>query len=399
VNHALLLLLMAVPSSSWATQAQPVPIPEDPSTSPQIEISGVGIGTLDYGKTADRANGKSAINLSDSSLFVGAAQRLYQGGIGSFGLGGLTTEDTNKGTNTSLFLHQAFVDYQTESFEALIGRSDNPTAHIVDLPTLRGDDLITLTTPLNPFSNGGNSEEHRYSNVASFTYNQGLKYFENIHAQHLINSAGIGSDTAINSFGVSVYSLGAPGLEALERVPSWGFGYEQVTMQNNAPNGLHQFFAGGTLRLNDSVTNRWDLKLQNTVNWGSRLATFSNVTDSFQANSNSISGSLRYLASPFGHPGYQLALTLAQKKYFNVSGSSSIGGALTGVKRLGQGFDFVAQYLGQWRDSSLANVQSKAHTYEQVGEVGFAFNFDATLNEHLTPRRTLMNQQHQYVPN
>ena len=398
MRHSLLLLAL-VPSLALATQAQPVPIPEDPSTAPQIELSGTGIGTVDYGKAASRPNGGGGINLSDSSLFVGAAQRLYRGGVGSFGLGGLTTEDTNKGTSTALFLHQAFVDYQSETFEFLVGRSDNPAAHVVDFPTLRGDDLITLTNPLNPFSNGGNVEEHRYSNVASATFNQGLELFENVHAQHLLNSAGIGSATAINSFGISVYHLGAPGLETLEKIPSWGVGYEQLTMQNNAPSGLHQLYAGGTLNLNESVTDRWELRLQDGVNWGSRLRAFSGITDSFQANANGVAASLRYLNSPFGHPGFQVSLTLAEKTYFDVAGAHSEGYALTGVKRLGQGFDLVAQYQGQWRSSVLANAQSAGLAIEQAGEVGLAFNFDAVLNEHIPPRRTLLNQQHQYLPN
>ena len=393
--------MMLVSSPAYATQAQPVPVPEDQSLTPQVDISGAGIGTLNTSRSSDTGNkAKPGINFSDSTLLIGAAQRLADGAaIGSTGLGWLTLDSTNKGTDAQLFLNQAFLDYQAEKFEALVGRSDSRNAHLVDFPTIRGDDLVTLTNPLNPFSNGKNFEEHRYSNVAAATFNQGLKYYESFHVQHLISSAGIGSDTGINSFGATFQYLGTPGLEAFERVPSWGFGIEHFTLNSGGSDGLQQVYAGGVINLNQSVTDRFDLRIQDIAGFGSGLTTFQSATNSYQANSNTITAAIRYLSSPFGHPGYQLSLTGAYKNYFKVDGSKSIGGALTGVKRLGQGFDFVTQYLGQWRDHSLAAVQSGAVPFEQTLEIGFVFSFDATINQHLSARRTILNEQHQYVPN
>jgi hypothetical protein len=394
---AVLLTAFASPTS-WAIQAQPVPVPEDQSTAPQIDIAAVGIGTLTVGKTVSTGKTEGGINFGDSAIQVGGAERLFDQGIGSAVFGGLTTEQSIQGNGNSFFLHQAFVDYQEESFEALIGRSDNPTAHLIDFPTLRGDDLLTLANPLNPFSNGENLEEHRYSNVASVTFNQKLRYFENIHAQHLINSAGLGTTGGINSFGATFEYMADVGQEMFQRVPYWGFGYEHITLANNSPTGLHQAYAGLVANINESVTNRWDFRLQDILSLGSDLQSFANMTDTFQGNSNAIAGSIRYLHSPFGTPGYQLALTVGQKKYFRVSDSNSWGGAITGVKRLGQGFDFAVQYQGQWRDRVLAAAQSGGIAYEQVAEAGFTFNFDAVINQHLSPRRSILNQQHQYIP-
>ena len=393
-------LTLLISQSAFATQAQPVPVPEDQSLTPQIEFSGVGVGTLGLSKTSQQTSGQSGVNFSDSALLVGAAQRLADGeSIGSVGLGWLTLEDTNKGLATQLFSNQTFLDYQSERFEALVGRTDNPTAHVIDFPTLRGDDLITLLNPLNPYSNGQNIEEHRYSNVASITLNQGLKYYENIHVQHLINSAGIGSDTGINSFGAEFQYMGTPGMEPFSRVPTFSFGFEHFTLPSNTTGGLHQIYAGGTLNLNTSVTNRWDLSVQDILGIGSTLKTFSNITDSFQANSNAASASLRYLYNPFGRLGYQISLTGAFKNYFDVTQSNSYGGILTGVKRLGQGFDLVVQYQTQYRQALLASVQSSSLKLEQTLEIGFVFSFDSVINQHLAPRRSILNQEYQYVPN
>jgi hypothetical protein len=401
IIFALVTFFASSQRNALATQAQPVPVPEDQTLTPQIDISGVGAATLNASHSNEtQGKTKSGVNFSDSALMIGAAQRLADGeAIGSTGLGWLTLDETNKGLGTQLFLNQAFLDYQSEKFEALVGRSDNPTAHLVDFPTIRGDDLVTLTNPMNPFSNGENKEEHRYSNVASVTTNQGLKYFENFHVQHLIDSAGIKNDTGINSFGATFQYLGTPGMEPFESVPSWGFGVEHFTLNSGGGNGLNQIYAGGVLNLNTSVTNRWDLRVQDVAGLGSNLRSFGNVTDSYQADANTLTASLRYLSSPFGRPGYQVALTGARQDYFKVGGAKSYGAALTGVKRLGQGFDFVAQYLGQWRNQTLASVQSSGIRYEQTFEVGFVFSFDATINQHLAPRRSILNQQHQYVPN
>jgi hypothetical protein len=381
-----------------AIQAQPVPVPEDPSVSPQVNISGVGVGMIGFDKTADSPGGKGTVNFRDSSLQIGAAQKLFEGGgIGSFEMGWLTTDESVKGNSGPYFLHQAFVDYQGEKFEALIGRSDNPTAHLVDFPTIRGDDLVTLLNPTNPFSNGKNVDEHRYANVASFTLNQDLKYFENIHAQHLINSADPTADAGFNSYGITFQYLAPPGLESFERIPAWALGYERIQVSSATASGINQAILGGTINLNESVTDRVELGLQDIYSWGSAANSFSSITDTFEADSNSIAASIRYLRTPFGRPASQISLTAAYKNYSKISDAISQGLVLTGVRRLGHGFDIVAQYLGQWRSARLAAAQTQGFEFEQRAEIGFAFNFDASFNEHLAPRRTLLNQQHHFI--
>jgi hypothetical protein len=404
------VILLAIGANAFANQAQQVPVPEDPSTSPQIEISGTGVGTAGYSKNIEHTGGEGIIDFADSALRIGGAQKLYDGGaIGSFGIGWLTLDQTNKGSGqgSTYFPYQTYVDFQSESYEALIGRTDNPISHLVDFPTLREDDLITLTNPLNPFSSGENVEEHRYSNSVSVTANQNLKYFENIHAQHLIASSSAvvsgradgGADAGLNSAGVTFEYLGNVGMEAFERVPSWGAGIEHISVTSSAPGGINQIFAGGVFNLTGSVVHRMDFRLQDIASLGSELRILQNTQDSFQADSNSFAAALRYLNSPFGRPGYQLALTGAYKNYFRVDEAKSFAVALSGVRRLGQGFDVVAQYKNQWRDASLAKVQSAGVAIEQVAEIGFIFNFSATVNQHLNPRRSLLNQQHQYIPN
>lgn len=388
--------VLAYPASAEATQAQPMPIPEDQGTAPQLDVAGVGVATLGYGA----ATGGPGINFSDSALVVGAAERLFDSGaIGSFGLGGLTLDQTNRAPGNPLFLQQAFADYQAETFEVLVGRSDMRTAHRVDFPTLRGDDLIDFTGPLNPYSNGQNPEEHRYGNVAAVTLNQQLTWFEDFHVQHLIDSAGTASDAGINAVGASLEYLGMPGLSPFERFPSWGVGAELLPAYDRSPVPLGQIYAGGVLNLNQSTTDLVDLRAEDVLTVGSALTSFQGAADPYQANADALAASLRYLHTPYGGPGFQLALTGGYKTYFQVGGARSLGAALTGVRQLGQGFDLVAQYQAQWREAALAAIESPGVAYEQTVEVGLTCNFDATINGHLSPRRSLLNMQHHYIPN
>jgi len=388
-----------------AAQAQQVPIPEQPSVAPQIEIAGVGIGTLDLGRSRNalpdggRASG-SQINISDSALTIGAAERLYKGGIGSLNVGGLALDHTNVGRGTQLFLHQAYVDYQTEALEAYVGRTDNPTAQIVTFPTLRGDDLVTFTDLLDPFSSGENVEEHRYSNVASVTLNQHLRSFENFHVQHLIDSSGTStpSSTGLNSYGVSYQYLGLPGLEAVQKVVSYGAGYEHRSVARSDGGSSEAIYAGGVINLKPSLVNRVDLRVLDNLTFGSDLRSFRGTPDTFRANSNAVTAAIRYLHSPFGKPAYQVSLTAGYKSYDRIGGADSVGAALTGVKRLGDGFDAVAQYVYQHRGNSLAAAYGGARE-ENSFQVGFIFNFDTLFNRSVGPRRSLLNLQHQYIPN
>jgi hypothetical protein len=67
------------------------------------------------------------------------------------------------------------------------------------------------------------------------------------------------------------------------------------------------------------------------------------------------------------------------------------------VKRLGEGFDLVAQYTFQHRSPAYAAVFENTRN-EQSIQIGFVFNFTNIFNPHIGPRRSLLNLQHQYIP-
>jgi hypothetical protein len=403
-SHALgaLPIVVAATLLPMRAEAQQPPIAEHPSTAPQIELDGEGVATLENHfprlilPGGARAS-SSRINLEDSALLIGASQRLYGSGIGSIVLGGTTTVDKDLSSGTSVFLHQLFLDYQTRPVEGYLGRTNTATS-LISFPTIRGDDLNEFVNVLNPFSSGDNPEEHRYGDVAAVTFNRKLRYFGNFHAQHLINSAASSSGrTGLNSFGVNFQYQGPPTLEAIVRVPLWGVGYERQAIRGQNGGAANVVYGGLIYNLNPDPVDRVDLRLQGVASFANNLRAFADASDTFRAASNTVTASVRWLHSPFGKPGHQLALTAGYKSYRHVADADTYAVALTGVKRLGDGFDVVAQYTFQHRNPAYAAVFGGTRD-EQSIQVGFVFNFTNIFNPHLGPRRSLLNLQHRYIP-
>ncbi len=402
LKTALALAISTLPTFAHG-QAQRTPVPEKPSVAPQIEVDGTGIATLEGQSpriTLSSGNRSSAsrINVSDSAILLGASERLFRkGGIGSFVIGTTSTETDATPSGTGMFLHQMFVNYQTRSSEATLGRTDVAT-RLIDFPTIRGDDLNEFVNMLNPFSNGDNVEEHRYSDQASFTLTRNLRHFLNFHAQHLVTSTArtIGQG-GLNSFGVSYQYQTIPALEVLTKIPLWGVGFERQDIGQGFGGAANLVYGGVVYNIQPDPVDRIDLRVQDIYSFGNDTSAFASVADTFRAANNTVAASLRWLHSPFGTPGHQVALTIGYKNYNKVSNANTLGLALTGVKRLGDGFDLVAQYSYHHRQPAYAATFSNVRNEHSV-QVGFVFNFTNTFNQHLGPRRSLLNLQHQYVP-
>ncbi len=397
-----MLSILATAAITPNARAQHTPIPAQPGIAPQIELDGVGIGTIELRTPRNTLTdgtklSTGRINFSDSALLLGVSERLYrQGGIGSFVLGATTTDSSLNGTGTGLLLHQLYLNYSIPSLEATLGRTDTAT-RLIDFPTLRGDDLVEFTAPLDPFSSGGDIQEHRYSNQAAVTFNSKLRYFVNLHAQHLLNSVDAGSDqTGLNSYGISFRYMSPPALDDITRIPEWGVGYERQEIPASHGGANNVLYAGMVYNINPDPVDRVDLRLQDVYSTGNNLATFTSITDTYRAAANSIALSLRWLHSPFGTPGFQVALTGGYRSYQSVPRSDTFALALTGIKNLGQGFDLVAQYTFQYRAAAYA--APFGGSTDNSFQLGFLYNFTNTFNHHLGARRSLLNLQHQYIP-
>jgi hypothetical protein len=186
-------------------------------------------------------------------------------------------------------------------------------------------------------------------------------------------------------------------LEAIVRVPVWGIGYERQSIRSRNGGAANVVYGGLVYNLNPDPVDRVDLRLQGIVSTGNGLRSFSAVADTFRAASNTMAASVRWLHSPFGTPGRQLSLTAGYRSYPHVANADTYVVALTGVQRLGEGFDLVAQYAFQRRSPTYAAVFDGTRNEHSI-EIGFVYNFTNIFNPHIGPRRSLLNLQHQYIP-
>lgn len=391
------IMLLVLPFYAQA-QGRISPIPENPSTAPQIELDGTGIATLAFQNRKSTSGSATQFDFSDSSLMLGISQRLLKSGaVGSFVAGVTTTDQTESSSATSLLLSQLYLDYQNRSMDAYLGRNGVQTK-LFDFPTLRGSDLNEFVNVLDPFSNGVITDESRYSDTAGIQWNHKLHYFMDLHLQHLLTTAApYAGQTGINSYGVTLKYEAAPELTAISKVPFWGAGYERQTI-GTAQGGASNILYGGIIyNIVPSPINRLDLRLQDIYSFSNGLSSISSVPDTFRAASNSVAASLRFLHQVQGMPGYEIALTGGYRSYNNFTHANTYALALTGTKRLGVGFDLITQYTFQHRESLYASALGVPKDESRI-ELGFVFNFENTFNPHIGPRRTLQNLQHQYIP-
>jgi hypothetical protein len=345
---------------------------------------------------------KPNVDLGESAILFGGSQALYSGnGVGSFLIGFLLAEEEefvqpgNGGVRSNneafLFPFQTMVEYGAKNFDLKMGRTDIPFTTLVKLPLLREEDLLTF---LNPFTNGKVTEESIYANLASFEFNQNNIFFENIHFQHLIDSEVSVSNPWINSLGIGFKYLPAPGREKLDRFQAAGLDYERIFLGD----GQNILTGALKIRLNESITDQMDLRLIDVLNWGSDISELKTINDSFAANYNLLALAINFLHEPFGLSGHQISLTGSWRPYLDIKDANEYQVILTGGKRIGEGFDLVSQFSYLNRGPALAALYGGSPTEGKI-ELGLVFNFEVVFNQHLTPRRRILNYNHQYIPN
>lgn len=378
---------------------------QQPMARPQIDIAGNAIGTFDFGQknafgSGGFANGSSQINFSDSALVFGASQSLFHKGVGSFSLGALTLDQANSsGSGLQAMIHQAVLDYQTKMLEGFIGRTNVPSAKLIDFPVLREDDLQQFTSLLNPFADGNNPEEHRYANLIGVNISHNLQDGVTAYAQHYLDSADLNgvNNSSVNSYGVQFKHETPTGLEGLKQLVSYGAGYEYRDIPSNFGGGQSAVYAGAVVNVIPSLTHRLDFRVFGGATFGNNTSTAAVANDVYRSDARFVGASLRLLQSPFGMAKTQFSITGGYRSYPKLNNGQEWGLAFTVAQELGTGFDAVAQIGTVRRSNSL--VGAFGSSSNTVFQLGFNFQFGTTFNPQVGTRRSPSNLIHQYIPN
>jgi hypothetical protein len=146
------------------------------------------------------------------------------------------------------------------------------------------------------------------------------------------------------------------------------------------------------LNLNGNPEATWNLDLQAIANDGMPVANLTSDAARARAKSNAVVSSIRYNHRPALRTRWQAALTLAWKDYSDFSDATAWAFAPSFLYRLGSGVDFLAQYrYSDYGDTLAAALDRQS---EHKVWLGLQFALDATFNESVGERKSILNLEH-----
>ncbi len=388
---AVILVLLTVPPGAIS------------QVTPEFQLGARGVVSFN----TDVANHKttSAVNdFSDSGLLVGFRQKMYNKFRGQLVIGfQFPDADSDLG---QLFFHQTFVRLEDKTNIIKLGRSRVRSA-LIEFPTLRDDDAMAFTDVLNPFSNGQNSEDNQYGNVAEYAHVFKQRYWIRIHGEHFTKSP-IPPETSETDF--SLNALGFSFQYLVPRTQLWnrpflqqiGIGFNNFLTERPGYSGkwdqaLKNIIFSTILNLRPDPVYFWDIRGQVIYNFGfSEITAITEYAELTRARSIAGFASLRYLYRRLERPALQVALSAGYKTFPDLTTASDefqiVGNTFY---RLGDNFDVILQVQYKQFSGDLRGLYGDNQIRFQVGLV---YAIDQVWNRQFDDRNSLLNLEHGYIP-
>ncbi len=371
--------------------------------TPEIQLGARGVMSLNTDiKNNQTTNAVS--DFSDTDLMIGFRQKMYNRFRGQLVIG-FQFPDAESDLG-QVFFHQTFIKIEDKSNILKIGRSRVRTS-LLDFPTLRDDDALLLTTVLNPFSNGENSEDHQYGNVLEYSHIFGQRVHFQIHAEHFKESPDT-LGAAETDFG-----LNAVGLLLQYRVPvsqRWNrqiiqsvsigtnnFLTDRPGYSSEYCQALKNVLFGFVINLKPDPVHFWDLRSQTVYNIGfDEVKEIGDFSDLARAEAIGNYTSIRYLYRRMERPTLQVALSGGYKDFPNATQPTNlfqVAGSL--FYRIGFNFDVGLQVQYKEYSGDLRTIYGKNMTRVQFSLI---YSIDQLWNNQFDDRESLLNLEHGYIP-
>lgn len=357
----------------------------DRKVLPRITLGGRLIATVD----SDSETGDAGINIGDSSFAARFDKRMYENGVAG---GVLGVKEVGGVVN----FNQVNVFYWNQNYETRAGRTRLPNT-LIEFPLIRDDDMLGMTH----VGNGSSNEEfdQLFGKIVSFDWVvdqkvQKLGAWLGTRRNDLaITNAADGFD----SYGASYRYEQPETMRYLKRIRHAGI---MLDSQKDSA-GNNEFFqsliAGAEFNLNINPKSSWSMGAQAILNSGVPGVSLADLNDATDAVSNRARGqstafvaSLRYTKRPHLLTRLQAAVTVGYKSYDAGGSETSIAPNL--AYRIGEGVDVVAQYRNTQYDDGLAAIGPT-----NLFQIGLVFNLDATYNDTIGERDSILNLEHGYI--
>jgi hypothetical protein len=352
-----------------------------------------------FGLTED--DNTSEIDISDSGILLRADKRLFRlGGGVAGGVIGLTKPDQDTDLEDDIFFHQIHTFYWNRDFQVIIGRTRLRNSSI-EFPTLRDDDLLEFTHVPNASSFAENDQFQLFANQIGVDWLVDRKYF--------IVSAWGGArfETDVTGNREKEFNLNSAGIGLTYTIPetlrllrwvrqvSLLLDYQHVANAPGSDDDMFALIAGAEWNLNLNPERNWSMSAQAIYNHGLDGAGITTLIGRRREQAWAVVGAIRYTARPNLLTRWQAALTIAYRDFPKQSDARQFGLAPSAVYRLGHGIDLVGQYILIYRDHRLA--RATGFETEHTFQIGMVFSFDATFNDTIGERRSILNLEHGFI--
>jgi hypothetical protein len=371
--------------------------------SPEIQLGARGVMSFNTDIKKDQT-ANTVSDFSDTDLMLGLRQKLYNKWRGQLVIG-FQFPDAESDLG-QVFFHQTFIKLENKSNIFKMGRSRVQTS-LVQFPTLRDDDALQLTTVLNPFSSGEDSEDHQYGNVLEYDHIFGQRFWFRLHAEHFRKApaerGAPETDFGLNAIGF-VLQYRVPLSQRWNRPFIQSVGLSMNNFLTDRPGftseydrAMKNLIFGFVVNLRPDPVHFWDLRSQTIYNAGfDEVTTIGDFSELARAEAIASFSSIRYLYRRLERPTLQVALSGGYKKFLNTSRTTELIQAVGSVfYRLGQNFDVGVQVQYQSFSGDLKEMYGAS---EGRFQLSFIYSIDQSWNNQFDDRESLLNLEHGYIP-
>jgi len=373
----------------------------DPRVIPEINLGGRVIATVNADRATDSAgvrNGDENLDVSDSSLLLGFSKYLFDSTRYGFAVIGFKIPEAGTDLKDDVYFHELNVGVGGPRWETKLGRSRLGNS-LISFPTLREEDLLAYTYVGNGSSNAEAEEYQLFGNIiaGNWWFTPTLSLDAAITGRTVTDVAGVQtSGDQLNGGYVGVaYDL-PESMKVNRGVRYAGLRVDTQEAQEidaTLPKDRVTAVIGALVaNLSGNPESTWVLDLQAIINNGAPVSDLASDAARARAKATSVATSIRYGYRPALQTHWQAALTLAWKDYHDFSDATAWAIVPSLAYRLGSGVDFVAQYRYSDYDSTLAAALDRKS--EQKLWLGLQFALDATFNETVGERKSILNLEH-----
>jgi len=382
-NFALLALSSLLVQNVFALEV-------DREVMPRITLGGRTIVTADnYGYLKGAVtNKKDTINTDDSALILRFDKHMYgvESGVAGAVIG-------FREVSNSVIFHQLNAFYWNKNIEFRMGKSKLRNT-IIEFPTLRNEDLVDYT-----HVNTASSDEEFdqvYGDIISFDWyfsgsNQSIGTWAGTRKNDTTNT---GAPDGYDTKGFNYQYKPSEDLQYLKRIRHAGILVDSQKVQTaTGEKWMQAVIAGVELNLNINPTSSWSLGLQTISNNGLDGANgLSSISSRAKIKSSAQVLSLRYTRRPLLLTRWQVGLSVASKKYDNITNAKNTSIIANFSYRLGQGVNLMTQI----KQTDYSNAINNGND-EMVIQAGISFQFDAVFNNSIGERNSILNLEHGYL--